>query len=84
MDMRNGDIYPDRATALAAGVPADQIAEVEPEIVRVASGPFRGRVYERNPFTRQLVRRRDLEGPGSSTSAERRRRAARSRRKGEL
>lgn len=61
MDMRNGDIYPSRAAALLAGVPADQIAEVEPEIVRVTSGPFRGRVYERNPFTRQLVRRRDLE-----------------------
>jgi hypothetical protein len=61
MDMRNGDIYPNRAAALAAGVPAHEIAEIEPEIVRVTSGPFRGRVYERNPFTRQLVRRRDLE-----------------------
>ncbi len=79
MDMRNGDIYPDRATAIAAGVPAHELAEIEPEIVRVVSGPFRGRIYERNPFTRQLVRRRDLEGPGSSTSAERRRRAARAR-----
>ena len=61
MDMRNGDIYPNRATALAAGVPEHEIAEIEPEIVRVTSGPFRGRVYERNPFTRQLVRRQDLE-----------------------
>ena len=61
MDMRNGDIYPNRATALAAGVPEYEIAEIEPEIVRVTSGPFRGRVYERNPFTRQLVRRKDLE-----------------------
>ncbi len=61
MDMRNGDIYQNRDAAIAAGVPDDQIAEVEPEIVRVKSGPFRGRVYERNPFTRQLVRRKDLE-----------------------
>lgn len=61
MDMRNGDIYPNRATALAAGVPDRELVEIEPEIVRVTSGPFRGRVYERNPFTRQLVRRKDLE-----------------------
>lgn len=61
MDMRNGDLYPNRATALAAGVPENEIAEVEPEIVRVTTGPFKGRVYERNPFTRQLVRRKDLE-----------------------
>lgn len=63
MDMRNGDIYPNRATAIAAGVPDHELAEIEPEIVRITSGPFRGRVYERNPFTpgRQLVRRKDLE-----------------------
>jgi hypothetical protein len=63
MDIRNGEMYPNRATALAAGVPADQITEIEPVIVRVTSGPFKGRVYERNPFTpgRQLVRRKDLE-----------------------
>jgi len=48
MDMRNGDMYPSRAAAEAAGVPSEHIAEVEAEIVRVTSGPFKGRVYRRN------------------------------------
>jgi hypothetical protein len=56
MDMRNGDIYPDRATALAAGVPDELVVEIEPEIVRVKNGPFKGRVYRRDAVTRQLVR----------------------------
>lgn len=61
MDMRTGDIYPDLQAALDAGVPAEHAAEVEPEIVRVTSGPFKGRVYQRHPQTRQLERRIDLE-----------------------
>lgn len=70
MDMRNGDLHASRDAALEAGVPSDEIAEVEPvagsledpEIVRVTSGPFKGRVYERNRVTRQLERRKRLEG----------------------
>ena len=61
MDMRNGDMYRDRDEALAAGVPAEHVAEVEIEIVRVTNGPFKGRVYQRNPLTRNLERRFDLE-----------------------
>ncbi|HAM56090.1 MAG TPA: hypothetical protein DCQ64_12065 [Candidatus Rokubacteria bacterium] len=49
MDMRNGDLYPTREAAALAGVPDDQIAEVEPVIVTVKNGPFKGRMYERMP-----------------------------------
>lgn len=65
MDMRNGDLYPSREAALAAGVPADRIAQVKPvsgdtlEIVRIDTGPFRGRVYRRTATG--LKRARNLE-----------------------
>ena len=49
MDTRTGDIYPDLQAALDAGVPREHLAEVEPIIVRVTSGPFKGRVYKRTP-----------------------------------
>lgn len=61
MDMRNGDMYRSFDEARAAGVPDDYIVKVEPEIVRVTNGPFKGRVYQRNARTRQLERRHDLE-----------------------
>lgn len=61
MDMRNGDLYRSRDEAIASGVPVEHIAEVEPEIVRVKNGPFKGRVYQRHAVTRQLERRHDLE-----------------------
>jgi hypothetical protein len=54
-------LYPSFDAGLAAGVPREHLVEVEPEIVRVASGPFKGRVYQRGPGADQLRRRRDLE-----------------------
>ena len=58
MDMRNGDIYPSKELALAAGVPEEHLAEVEPVIVKVTSGPFKGRVYERTASgLRRIVNR---------------------------
>ena len=47
MDDRNGNLYRSRELALAAGVPAEHVVEVEPEIVTVTSGPFKGRRYLR-------------------------------------
>ena len=47
MDTRNGDIYPSKELALAMGVPDKDLVEVDPEIVVVTSGPFKGRRYER-------------------------------------
>lgn len=47
MDTRNGNIYPSRELAEAAGVPDEHLVEIEPEVVRVTSGPFKGRVYKR-------------------------------------
>jgi hypothetical protein len=61
MDMRTGDLYPSLEAALDAGVPREHVAEVEAEIVRILNGPFKGRVYQRHPMTRQLERRIDLE-----------------------
>lgn len=61
MDMRTGDLYPSIEAALGAGVPREHLVEVEPEIVRVTNGPFKGRVYQRNSRTRNLERRFDLE-----------------------
>jgi len=70
MDTRTGDLYPTREAALDAGVPDDQIEHVgsirENVIVRIASGPFRGRVYERR-VGGQLIRRPDLEGRSPAT-----------------
>ena len=48
MDMRNGDMYKDYQSAVDAGVPAEHIAEVDVEIVRIKNGPFKGRVYQRH------------------------------------
>jgi hypothetical protein len=61
MDMRTGDLYVTKEKARAAGVSEEYLAEVEPEIVRIINGPFKGRVYQRHPRTRQLERRIDLE-----------------------
>lgn len=51
MDMRTGETYETLQAAIDAGVPVSDIAEVTetpngPE-VRFASGPFKGRVYQR-------------------------------------
>jgi hypothetical protein len=60
MDLRTGETYETKDAALAAGVPASDIAEivrndqVVPE-VRFTSGPFKDRVYKRTPAG-QLVR----------------------------
>jgi hypothetical protein len=61
MNIATGKTYNTREAALADGVPDSDIAEVIrhddniPE-VRFSSGPFKGRVYKRNPQTGQLVR----------------------------
>ncbi len=61
MDIRTGETYNTKEDALAAGVPESDIAEIIrgdssiPE-VRFTSGPFKGRVYKRNPKNGQLVR----------------------------
>lgn len=49
MDTRNGDLYTNREAARLAGVPEDKIEEVTPEVVRITSGPFKGRLYRRTP-----------------------------------
>lgn len=59
MDTRNGDLYDSREAAVLAGVPDEHIAEVEIEIVRVKSGPFKGRVYRRT--NKGLIRIRSAE-----------------------
>lgn len=59
MDMRNGDIYDTPEAARAAGVPADQLEEVEvigDEVVRITSGPFKGRLYRRTASGLQRMR----------------------------
>ena len=43
MDDRNGQLYPDRATALMAGVPKEHLKEVK--VTVITSGPFKGRRY---------------------------------------
>lgn len=55
MDLRTGRTYATKEDALAAGVPASDIAEVtpskkagDPPDVRVTKGPFKGREYRRN------------------------------------
>lgn len=62
MDLRTGRTYDTRDAALAAGVPESDIAqltgETQPDgapVVQVTSGPFKGRVYQRNDIG-QLVR----------------------------
>lgn len=66
MDLRNGEMYRSEAVAAAAGVPAHARATVEPvqpelpRFVRVMTGPFRGRVYERKKAG-GLTRRREFE-----------------------
>ena len=63
MDIRTGETYATKEEALRAGVPPSDIAEVIrgdatiPE-VRFDSGPFKDRVYKRNPQTGQLIRTR--------------------------
>ena len=49
MDMRNGNIYSDLEAALAAGVPPEHAVGVQPEgdLLRITSGPFKGRTYRR-------------------------------------
>jgi hypothetical protein len=60
MDLRTGETYESREAARAAGVPESDIAEIVrhdeaiPE-VRFSSGPFKDRVYKRQP-SGQLVR----------------------------
>ena len=62
MDLRTGKTYESPEAARRAGVPGRDIAEVRPSAVpgfipqvRVAKGPFKGRVYVRNGAG-QLVR----------------------------
>ncbi len=45
MDTRTGQLYPDQLAALADGVPADRVTEVD--VVTISSGPFQGRKYVR-------------------------------------
>jgi hypothetical protein len=62
MDIRTGRTYETRDDAIAAGVPASDIAEVildklvDEPVVKFSSGPFKDREYKRNPVTGQLVR----------------------------
>lgn len=64
MDMRTGELYATREAALEAGVPEGKIEHVEglkePVLVRITTGPFNGRIYERGRFG-GLRRRKDLE-----------------------
>jgi len=53
MDLRTGKTYDTVDEALAAGVPASDIAHVEqttdgPNVRVITNGPFKGRVYKRN------------------------------------
>lgn len=65
MDTRSGTFYSSLDAARAAGVPdsalapMDQAPDVDGRYV-VASGPFKGRVYDRNTLG-QLVRNREAE-----------------------
>ena len=59
MDMRNGYLYQTKEAAKAAGVPDEHIAEVE-NVVRVLSGPFKGRVYRK--LEHGIERLLELEG----------------------
>ena len=61
MDDRNGNLYPTIEAARKAGVPRKHIVEVEPEVVCVTSGPFKGRRYRRTKSG--LVRLKDAEAP---------------------
>lgn len=65
MDTRTGTIYESKEAAVAAGVPAEMLAEVEPNQTRttmtVTNGPFKGRVYDLVGGKRGR-RRKDLEG----------------------
>lgn len=66
MDMRNGAVYESVEAAKAAGVPNEHIAEVE-SLVRVTSGPFKGRVYQRTVSgLRRLKRLEALPAPPAS------------------
>lgn len=56
MDMRNGNIYPSHEAALLAGVPEEHIAEVEPEVVLITFGPFKGRRYRRTATGLERIR----------------------------
>jgi hypothetical protein len=64
MDIRTGKTYETKEAALEDGVPESDIAEVRRAaantvpIVRFASGPFKNRLYVRNPATGNLVRLR--------------------------
>jgi hypothetical protein len=65
MDDRNGNIYPDRAAALAAGVPNEHAHEVEAlygELLRVTKGPFKGRTYRRTATGLERIDERALAG----------------------
>lgn len=68
MDLRTGDLYASLAAGRAAGVPDDVLVEVtafggdeavDPALIRITSGPFKGRVYQRTG--KGLVRIRHLE-----------------------
>lgn len=55
MDIRTGQTFETFDEAVAAGVPASDIADLRGEEVRFASGPFKNRVYRR-AANGQLVR----------------------------
>ena len=61
MDIRTGKMYETRDDALKAGVPNSDIAEIVrnnsniPEVC-FNSGPFKNRIYKRNPENGQLIR----------------------------
>ena len=73
--MRTGETYDSKESALAAGVPESDIAEVIrgdkgiPE-VRFSTGPFKGRVYKRHPQTGQLIRVSELPRDGFVTKTD--------------
>ena len=61
MDIRTGRTYETHDDALKAGVPNSDIAEIvrnDPNIpeVHFSSGPFKNRIYKRNPENGQLIR----------------------------
>lgn len=53
MDLRTGRTYDSESEALAAGVPASDLIEIEqtiegPKVRVIQNGPFKGRTYVRN------------------------------------
>ena len=64
MDDRTQQLFSSPTAALRAGVPPQALVRVEEkDLIRVTSGPFKGRVYQRLA-SGALRRRKELEARG--------------------